>query len=137
MEGPILQNSLLAGNLLRRRVRSLHRQPHSPFAVVHGRPPKADRPLKQRHKSPGETRGWPAGCRLKPEKLSVSMTVHCGAPSFVRVPEIPSWLWPTRACVTKSKVRAYKISVGRSMYLLVRPEDARYWRLDYRLARKA
>jgi hypothetical protein len=29
---------------------------------------------------------------LKPEKLSVSMTVHFGASLFVGDPEIPSWL---------------------------------------------
>jgi integrase len=36
----------------------------------------------------------------------------------------------------KPKVQAYKVSDGRGMYLLVRPDGARYWRLDYRFAGK-
>src|SRR5262245_8235873 len=36
----------------------------------------------------------------------------------------------------KPKARAYKLGDGRGMYLLVRPDGARYWRLDYRFAGK-
>src|SRR6516165_10272425 len=36
----------------------------------------------------------------------------------------------------KPRSRAYKLSDGGGMYLHVRPDGARYWRLDYRFARK-
>jgi integrase len=36
----------------------------------------------------------------------------------------------------KPKATAYKLSDGGGMYLLVTPSGARYWRLDYRFARK-
>jgi integrase len=36
----------------------------------------------------------------------------------------------------KPKAQAYKLGDGRGMYLLVRPDGARYWRLDYRFAGK-
>ena len=36
----------------------------------------------------------------------------------------------------KPKAQAYKLGDGRGMYLLVRPNGARYWRLDYRFAGK-
>jgi hypothetical protein len=36
----------------------------------------------------------------------------------------------------KPKAQAYKLSDGGGMYLLVRPDGARYWRLDYRFAGK-
>jgi len=36
----------------------------------------------------------------------------------------------------KSKAQAYKLSDGGGMYLLVKPNGARYWRLDYRFAGK-
>ncbi len=36
----------------------------------------------------------------------------------------------------KSKAQAYKLSDGGGMYLLVTPNGARYWRLDYRFAGK-
>jgi hypothetical protein len=45
-------------------------------------------------------------------------------------------LTDTRVRNAKPKVRAYKVSDGRGMYLLVRPDGARYWRLDYRFAGK-
>lgn len=36
----------------------------------------------------------------------------------------------------KPRAQAYKLSDGGGMYLLVRPDGARYWRLDYRFAGK-
>src|SRR5215831_7380415 len=36
----------------------------------------------------------------------------------------------------KPKAQAYKLGDGQGMYLLVRPDGARYWRLDYRFAGK-
>ena len=36
----------------------------------------------------------------------------------------------------KPKAKAYKLSDGGGMYLLVKPDGARYWRLDYRFAGK-
>jgi integrase len=37
---------------------------------------------------------------------------------------------------TKLQAKAYKMSDGGGMYLLVMPDGARYWRLDYRFAEK-
>lgn len=37
---------------------------------------------------------------------------------------------------SKPKARAYKLSDGGGMYLLVKPSGARYWRLDYRFSGK-
>jgi integrase len=36
----------------------------------------------------------------------------------------------------KPKAKSYKLSDGGGMYLLVKPDGARYWRLDYRFAGK-
>src|ERR1700683_2891624 len=36
----------------------------------------------------------------------------------------------------KPRAKAYKLSDGGGMYLLVKPDGARYWRLDYRFAGK-
>src|SRR6202521_4687306 len=36
----------------------------------------------------------------------------------------------------KPKAKAYKLSDGGGMYLLIKPDGARYWRLDYRFSRK-
>ena len=36
----------------------------------------------------------------------------------------------------KPKAQAYKLSDGGGMYLLVKSDGARYWRLDYRFAGK-
>jgi hypothetical protein len=36
----------------------------------------------------------------------------------------------------KPKAKVYKLSDGGGMYLLVTPDGARYWRLDYRFAGK-
>src|SRR5271157_4572143 len=36
----------------------------------------------------------------------------------------------------KAKAKAYKMSDGGGMYLLVTPDGARYWRMDYRFAGK-
>src|SRR6516225_2874499 len=36
----------------------------------------------------------------------------------------------------KPSAKAYKLSDGGGMYLLVKPDGARYWRLDYRYAGK-
>jgi integrase len=36
----------------------------------------------------------------------------------------------------KPKAKSYKVSDGGGMYLLVKPDGARYWRLDYRFAGK-
>jgi integrase len=36
----------------------------------------------------------------------------------------------------KPKAKAYKLSDGGGMYLLVKPDGARYWRLDYRFSGK-
>ena len=36
----------------------------------------------------------------------------------------------------KPKPKAYKLSDGGGMYLLVMPDGARYWRMDYRFAGK-
>jgi hypothetical protein len=36
----------------------------------------------------------------------------------------------------KPKAKAYKLSDGGGMYLLVTPQGARYWRLDYRFGGK-
>src|SRR6185295_11144187 len=36
----------------------------------------------------------------------------------------------------KPRAMAYKVSDGGGMYLLVKPDGARYWRLDYRFAGK-
>src|SRR5436190_15968652 len=45
-------------------------------------------------------------------------------------------LTDTRIRNAKPSVKAYKLSDGGGMYLLVTPDGARYWRLDYRFARK-
>jgi integrase len=45
-------------------------------------------------------------------------------------------LTDTRIRNAKPNARAYKLSDGGGMYLLVRPDGSRYWRLDYRFAGK-
>jgi integrase len=45
-------------------------------------------------------------------------------------------LTDTRIRNAKPKAKAYKLSDGGGMYLLVKPDGARYWRLDYRFAGK-
>jgi len=45
-------------------------------------------------------------------------------------------LTDTRVRNAKPKAKSYKLSDGGGMYLLVSPDDARYWRLDYRFAGK-
>jgi hypothetical protein len=36
----------------------------------------------------------------------------------------------------KPAIKAYKLSDGRGLYLLVQPNGAKYWRLKYRFGRK-
>src|SRR4051795_8513849 len=45
-------------------------------------------------------------------------------------------LTDTRIRNAKPKPKPYKLSDGGGMYLLVMPDGARYWRMDYRFARK-
>jgi Arm DNA-binding domain len=45
-------------------------------------------------------------------------------------------LTDTRIRNAKPNARAYKLSDGGGMYLLVRSDGGRYWRLDYRFAGK-
>ena len=45
-------------------------------------------------------------------------------------------LTDTRVRRCKPKAKAYKLSDGGGMYLLVKPDGGRYWRLDYRFAGK-
>jgi len=45
-------------------------------------------------------------------------------------------LTDTRIRSAKPAERAYKLSDGGGMYLLVMPDGARYWRMDYRFAGK-
>jgi hypothetical protein len=45
-------------------------------------------------------------------------------------------LTDTRIRNAKPQAKAYKLSDGGSMYLLVKPDGGRYWRLDYRFAGK-
>ena len=45
-------------------------------------------------------------------------------------------LTDTRIRNAKPKAKAYKLGDGGGMYLLVKPDGARYWRLDYRFAGK-
>jgi integrase len=45
-------------------------------------------------------------------------------------------LTDTRVRNAKPEAKAYKLSDGGGMYLLVRPDGGRYWRLDYRFAGK-
>lgn len=45
-------------------------------------------------------------------------------------------LTDTRIRNAKPTSKAYKLSDGGGMYLLVSPEGARYWRLDYRFGGK-
>jgi hypothetical protein len=45
-------------------------------------------------------------------------------------------LTDTRVRSAKPQAKAYKLSDGGGMYLLVTPDGARYWRLDYRFAGK-
>ena len=45
-------------------------------------------------------------------------------------------LTDTRIRNAKPKPRPYKLSDGGGMYLLVKPDGARYWRIDYRFAEK-
>lgn len=45
-------------------------------------------------------------------------------------------LTDTRIRNAKPQAKAYKISDGGGMYLLVKPDGGRYWRLDYRFAGK-
>jgi integrase len=58
-------------------------------------------------------------------------------PLFWKGREIPSMaLTDTRVRNAKPMRQAYKLSDGGGMYLLIRPDGARYWRLDYRFAGK-
>ena len=45
-------------------------------------------------------------------------------------------LTDTRVRNAKPQAKAYKLSDGGGMYLLITPDGARYWRLDYRFAGK-
>jgi hypothetical protein len=45
-------------------------------------------------------------------------------------------LTDTRIRTAKPKPKPYKLGDGGGMYLLVMPDGARYWRLDYRFAEK-
>ena len=45
-------------------------------------------------------------------------------------------LTDTRIRNAKPAERAYKLSDGGGMYLLVTPDGPRYWRMDYRFAGK-
>jgi len=45
-------------------------------------------------------------------------------------------LTDTRVRNAKPEAKAYKLSDGGGMYLLVKPDGGRYWRLDYRFAGK-
>jgi len=45
-------------------------------------------------------------------------------------------LTDTRIRKAKPTTKSYKLSDGGGMYLLVAPDGARYWRLDYRCAGK-
>ena len=45
-------------------------------------------------------------------------------------------LTDTRIRNAKPKPKPYKLSDGGGMYLLVMPDGARYWRMDYRFAGK-
>ncbi|MFZ0990124.1 MAG: integrase arm-type DNA-binding domain-containing protein, partial [Xanthobacteraceae bacterium] len=45
-------------------------------------------------------------------------------------------LTDTRIRNARPRAKAYKLSDGGGMYLLVRPDGRRYWRLDYRFAGK-
>ena len=45
-------------------------------------------------------------------------------------------LTDTRIRNAKPSAKAYKLSDGGGMYLLVKPDGGRYWRLDYRFAGK-
>jgi hypothetical protein len=45
-------------------------------------------------------------------------------------------LTDTRIRNAKPKAKAYKLSDGGGMYLLVTPDGGRYWRFDYRFAGK-
>src|SRR6516162_6366963 len=45
-------------------------------------------------------------------------------------------LTDTRVRNAKPKAQPYKLSDGGGMYLLVTPDGARYWRLDYRFVGK-
>jgi len=45
-------------------------------------------------------------------------------------------LTDTRIRTAKPRATAYKLSDGGGMYLLVTPDGARYWRMDYRFAGK-
>ncbi|MFZ0149404.1 MAG: Arm DNA-binding domain-containing protein, partial [Xanthobacteraceae bacterium] len=45
-------------------------------------------------------------------------------------------LTDTRIRNAKPAAKAYKLSDGGGMYLLVSSDGARYWRLDYRFAGK-
>lgn len=45
-------------------------------------------------------------------------------------------LTDTRVRNAKPQAKPYKLSDGGGMYLLVKPDGGRYWRLDYRFAGK-
>ena len=45
-------------------------------------------------------------------------------------------LTDTRIRNAKARAKAYKLSDGAGMYLLITPDGSRYWRLDYRFAGK-
>jgi Arm DNA-binding domain len=45
-------------------------------------------------------------------------------------------LTDTRIRNAKPTSKSYKLSDGAGMYLIVTPENARYWRMDYRFAGK-
>ncbi|MEO7064891.1 MAG: Arm DNA-binding domain-containing protein, partial [Dokdonella sp.] len=41
-------------------------------------------------------------------------------------------LTPSAVANAKPQAKPYKLADGRGMYLLVKPDGARWWRLDYR-----
>jgi hypothetical protein len=74
---------------------------------------------------------------LQPEKLTVSMTVLFADTVTHNGVEIPSMaLTDTRIRSAKPHAKTYKLSDGGGMYLLVKPDGGRYWRLDYRFVGK-
>jgi integrase len=57
-------------------------------------------------------------------------------PSCAKLGDTVMPLTDTRIRNAKPMAKAYKLSDGSGMYLLVTPDGARYWRLDYRFAGK-
>jgi integrase len=70
---------------------------------------------------------------LQPEKLTVFMTVYCVC-KLTGDTVMP--LKDTHIRNAKPSKKPYKLSDGGGMYLLIKPDGARYWRLDYRFAGK-